>query len=119
MQAYLRWRNANARHPDVLTAQRREHPDPQRTPTPLGPTSQRGMTEPGERSDHRTSRAPEIRRQYRARDSGISSALLVQMNGRGCSFQSAIQALMSISSFCTLLWTRRRIIWSARNPNHR
>jgi hypothetical protein len=23
-QAYLRWRNANARHPDVLTAQRRE-----------------------------------------------------------------------------------------------
>jgi hypothetical protein len=24
MQAYLRWRNANARHLDVLTAQRRE-----------------------------------------------------------------------------------------------
>jgi hypothetical protein len=24
LQAYLRWRNANARHPDVLTAQRRE-----------------------------------------------------------------------------------------------
>jgi transposase len=24
MQAYLRWRNANARHPDVITAQRRE-----------------------------------------------------------------------------------------------
>jgi hypothetical protein len=24
MQAYLRWRNANARHPDVLAAQRRE-----------------------------------------------------------------------------------------------
>ncbi|MEV1174539.1 hypothetical protein [Nonomuraea sp. NPDC049784] len=23
-QAYLRWRNANARHPDVLAAQRRE-----------------------------------------------------------------------------------------------
>jgi hypothetical protein len=24
MQSYLRWRNANARHPDVLAAQRRE-----------------------------------------------------------------------------------------------
>jgi hypothetical protein len=24
MQAYLRWRNLNARHPDVLAAQRRE-----------------------------------------------------------------------------------------------
>jgi hypothetical protein len=24
LQAYLRWRNANARHPDVLTAQRHE-----------------------------------------------------------------------------------------------
>ena len=24
LQRYLRWRNANARHPDVLTAQRRE-----------------------------------------------------------------------------------------------
>ena len=24
MQDYLRWRNANARHPDVLAAQRRE-----------------------------------------------------------------------------------------------
>ena len=24
MQKYLRWRNANARHPDVLAAQRRE-----------------------------------------------------------------------------------------------
>ena len=24
MQAYLRWRNANARHPDVIAAQRRE-----------------------------------------------------------------------------------------------
>ena len=23
-QAYLRWRNANARHPDVLAAQRKE-----------------------------------------------------------------------------------------------
>nr|WP_223874725.1 hypothetical protein [Salinispora oceanensis] len=23
-QAYLRWRNANARHPDILAAQRRE-----------------------------------------------------------------------------------------------
>jgi hypothetical protein len=25
LQAYLRWRNLNARHPDVLAAQRREH----------------------------------------------------------------------------------------------
>jgi len=24
LQAYLRWRNANARHPDILAAQRRE-----------------------------------------------------------------------------------------------
>ncbi|RFS37385.1 integrase [Micromonospora craniellae] len=24
LQTYLRWRNTNARHPDVLTAQRRE-----------------------------------------------------------------------------------------------
>jgi hypothetical protein len=24
LQAYLRWRNANSRHPDVLAAQRRE-----------------------------------------------------------------------------------------------
>jgi hypothetical protein len=26
LQQYLRWRNANARHPDVLAAQRREAP---------------------------------------------------------------------------------------------
>ncbi|GGQ34930.1 hypothetical protein GCM10010266_67860 [Streptomyces griseomycini] len=25
LHAYLRWRNANARHPDVLAAQRKEH----------------------------------------------------------------------------------------------
>ena len=38
LQAYLRWRNANARHPDVLAAQRRERArDPQRTPPTLGP----------------------------------------------------------------------------------
>jgi hypothetical protein len=38
LQAYLRWRNAHARHPDVLAAQRRERaPHPQRTPATLGP----------------------------------------------------------------------------------
>ncbi len=25
LQDYLRWRNANARHPDIFAAQRREH----------------------------------------------------------------------------------------------
>jgi DNA-binding PadR family transcriptional regulator len=34
LQAHLRWRNANARHADVLAAQRRH---PQRTPATLGP----------------------------------------------------------------------------------
>jgi transposase len=29
LHAYLRWRNANARHPDVLAAQRNERPHPQ------------------------------------------------------------------------------------------
>ncbi|GGT51761.1 hypothetical protein GCM10010177_04590 [Actinomadura citrea] len=28
-QQYLRWRNANARHPDVLAAQRRGRPRPE------------------------------------------------------------------------------------------
>jgi hypothetical protein len=37
MQDYLRWRNANARHPDVLAAQRRERARiRQRTPATLG-----------------------------------------------------------------------------------
>lgn len=52
LQDYLRWRNVNARHPDVLAAQRQEpRPRPQRTPKTLGPTTgrrSRGLT--GERS---------------------------------------------------------------------
>jgi hypothetical protein len=39
LHAYLRWRNVNARHPDVLAAQRRERArTPQPTTTTLGPT---------------------------------------------------------------------------------
>ena len=43
IQAYLRWRNANARHPDVLAAQRRERARIRKpTPTPLGPATHEG-----------------------------------------------------------------------------
>jgi len=52
-------------------------------------------------------------------ESRISSAVLVHRNGRGCSFQSAIQVRMSRSSDWTLLWTPRRIFWSVSNPNQR
>jgi hypothetical protein len=47
LHAYLRWRNANARHPEPRRAGRptpRTRPRPQRTPPPLGPTSTRGLT---------------------------------------------------------------------------
>jgi hypothetical protein len=38
LEAHLRWRNANARHPDVLVAQRREQsPRLQRASAMLGP----------------------------------------------------------------------------------
>jgi hypothetical protein len=37
LQDYLRWRNARARHPGVLAAQRRERARVQRTPAVLGP----------------------------------------------------------------------------------
>ena len=52
LQDYLRWRNANARHPDVLAAQRpRTRPSPQRTPATLGPAqSPSRVIRPGERS---------------------------------------------------------------------
>ncbi|GHB72053.1 hypothetical protein GCM10010377_73300 [Streptomyces viridiviolaceus] len=39
LHAYLRWRNANARHRDVLAAERKERPHPQRERHPLGRTS--------------------------------------------------------------------------------
>ena len=41
--------------------------------------------------------APEIFAIYLARESGISSAVLVQVNGRGFWFQFSIQARMSAS----------------------
>src|SRR6266516_3818192 len=49
----------------------------------------------------------------------ISSAVFVHTNGRGFSFQSAIQERMSASSAWTDVWVPRRIIWSVRNPNQR
>src|SRR5947209_7856433 len=49
----------------------------------------------------------------------ISSAVFVHTNGRGLSFQSAIQERMSASRACTDVWVPRRIIWSVRKPNHR
>jgi transposase len=39
LQAYLRWRNANARHPDVLAAQRRERPAGVKIEAGRSPTS--------------------------------------------------------------------------------
>jgi len=40
LHAYLRWRNANNRHPDVLAAPTpRTSPHPQRTPPTLGPAT--------------------------------------------------------------------------------
>jgi hypothetical protein len=39
LHRYLRWRNANARHPDVLAAQRKEPTHPLREGHPLGRTS--------------------------------------------------------------------------------
>ncbi len=38
LHRYLRWRNANARHPDVLAAQRKERPYPKREGHSLGRT---------------------------------------------------------------------------------
>lgn len=41
LHRYLRWRNQNACHPDVLAAQRREHSrNPQRERHPLGRPTQ-------------------------------------------------------------------------------
>ena len=51
-----------------------------------------------------------------ARESRISSAVLVQMNGLGSSFQSLIQARMSASRAWTLLWTPRRISLVGEEP---
>jgi putative transposase len=63
--------------------------------------------------------ASEIRARYLASESRISSAVLVQVNGRGFWFQFSIQARMSASRACTLLCTPRRIIWSVKKPNQR
>jgi hypothetical protein len=63
--------------------------------------------------------SPEIRAIYLASDSRISSAVLVQLNGRGFSFQFPIQTRMWDSRACTLLWTPRRTIWSVGYPNQR
>ena len=49
---------------------------------------------------------------YSARELRISSAVLVQANGLGFSFQCSIQARMSFSRAWTDLWTPRRISWS-------
>jgi hypothetical protein len=52
LQAYLRWRNTNARHPDILAAQRRERrPHPQPTPATLGAApTQSSVIKPGQRA---------------------------------------------------------------------
>ena len=42
LQDYLRWRNANARHPDVLAAQRRERARIRSETPTLGPTQDHG-----------------------------------------------------------------------------
>lgn len=44
--------------------------------------------------------------------------VFVQMNGWGSSFQFLIRRRMSASRTWTFLCAPRRIIWSARNPNH-
>ena len=53
--------------------------------------------------------APEIRARYFARELRISSAVLVQVKGRGFSFQVSIQCRMSASRAWTLVWTPRRM----------
>jgi hypothetical protein len=52
-------------------------------------------------------------------ESRISSAVFVQMSGRGWVFQSAIQARMSFSRARTLLCAPRRIFCWVRKPNQR
>jgi hypothetical protein len=55
LQAYPRWRNADARQPDVIAAQRREGPCPQRTPPTLGPPTRSSRpTNPANVHAHRT-----------------------------------------------------------------
>jgi hypothetical protein len=58
LQAYLRWRNANARDPDILAAPApRTRPHPQRTASTLGPTQAQGrMIKPVNVRGQRTSR---------------------------------------------------------------
>ncbi|KQV11921.1 hypothetical protein ASC99_35700 [Kitasatospora sp. Root107] len=51
--------------------------------------------------------------------SRISSALLVQAKGRGCSFQSASQVRMSRSRAWTERWTPRRSFFAVSSANHR
>lgn len=62
LHAYLRWRNNNARHPDVLTAQRRERARVRsETRSPLGrqATVDRGLTPPRRgHSPNRRTRSP-------------------------------------------------------------
>ena len=52
LQDYLRWRNANARHPDVLAAQRRERARirSERQQRWGRPRPKAAMIKPGERS---------------------------------------------------------------------
>ena len=50
LHAYPRWRNANARHPDVIVvATTRTGPDPQRTPPTLGLPTPTPPNQPGRR----------------------------------------------------------------------
>src|SRR5262249_48404264 len=63
--------------------------------------------------------APEILMIYLARESRISSAVLVQAKGRGLAFQFSIQARMPASRARTLLCTPRRISLPVRYPGHR
>ena len=60
-----------------------------------------------------------MRARYFARELRISSAVLVQVNGRGFSFQVSIHCRMSASRAATLVWTPRRMSLSVTSPKNR
>jgi hypothetical protein len=65
------------------------------------------------------SRESEIRRQNRSTLARISSAVLVQRNGRGCSLVTAMYSVIAASSARVLRWTPRRICFSVSVANQR
>jgi hypothetical protein len=63
--------------------------------------------------------AADTRSQYRAREARIWSAVFVQPEGRGFSFQVPIQSRMSFSRALTLVCAPRLIFFSVSSPNQR